>query len=676
MSKIDPFQVFPSPAAERLQAYYDRMTDPKPLRATSKAEWLERRPVVREQVIRALGLAPQPDRLPLEVHTGGTLQREGYRVERVYWQTWPQVWASGWLYLPEEIQGKVPAVLNPHGHGTLGARHPNIQSRMIAQAQLGYVALAVDSEHVYDYPTGVTPLTVMTYNNLRALDYLISREDVDRDRLGIVGESGGAQQAMYLMAVDDRIRVAVLAVLVSHFRRILFADGHHCACNHVPGMMHFTDEPELCAIPSPRALQFLTVTGDWTADFPAHELEELRALYQLWGQPDRLDHRQFDTAHGFTQEMREAGYTWLERELRGNRKADPISEPVHAVEDPDSLLALDAPPAEHRGPEGILDWFRKRVIAQPPQIESKPSRRAYQDRVRAELQALLGESAPVTLDTQWHEAAVQGSGIGVQERGEGAVKKGEASGSGRPEPDDQCLFPTSRLVSFRSERDVRVPAVWLPGEGSGPWPALIAVHPEGKAAALRLPVVQGLHSQGYAVLAPDVRLRGELSRQWLHNSILWGRPEAGMAVTDVLACVQWLYGREDVDVRSITLLGEGDQGVVALLAAGLDERVTATIADCCETTYRDGGDGLPIIPNVLRVADVPQIASLVAPRPLWLYRVPEDRVGFASRRYYDWTNRSYQSLGDRDALKMAKTPLPDPYSLHEWLHRRIRRAKR
>jgi hypothetical protein len=223
---------------------------------------------------------------------------------------------------------------------------------------------------------------------------------------------------------------------------------------------------------------------------------------------------------------------------------------------------------------------------------------------------------------------------------------------------------------------VRVPAIWLPGEGAGPWPALIALHPQGKAAALRLPVVQGLHSQGYAVLAPDVRLRGELSRDWLHNSILWGRPEAGMAVTDVLACVQWLYGREDVDVRSLTLLGEGDQGVVALLAAGLDERITATLADCCETTYRDGGEGLPVIPNVLRAADVPQIASLVAPRPLWLYRVPEDRVGFASRRYYDWTNRSYQSLGDRDALKMAKTPLPDPYSLHEWLHRRIRRAKR
>lgn len=650
MTRVDPFRVFPTSAAERLHAYYERLTDPIPLRARTKAAWLERRAVVRQQVVEALGLSPMPDRLPLGLHTGGTLQREGYRVERIYWQTWPQVWASGWLYLPDGVDGKTPAILHPHGHWKDGALNPRVQSQMISLAKLGYVALTVDSEHVYDYATGVTPLTVMTYANLRALDYLVSRPDVDRDRLGVVGASGGAQQAMYLMAVDDRIRVGVLPVLVSHFRRILSEERHHCPCNHVPGVMRFTDEPELCAIPSPRALQFLTAKGDWTSEFPAHELEELRAIYQLWGQPDRLEHRQFAVEHDFNQEMREAAYTWLERELRGNRKAEPVAEPEHQVEETETLLALNAPPPEHRGPEGIFEWYHKRVVAQPPQIESKPSRRAYQERVRGELQALLGEAEPVTLDACWH--AVEGT------REAAAV-----------------LSPV-RLVSFRSERDVRVPAVWLPGEGKGPWPVLIAVHPEGKSAALQSPTVQGLARQGYAILAPDVRLRGELSRDWLYNSILWGRPEAGMAVTDVLACVQWLYGREDVDVRSITLLGEGDQGVVALLAAGLDERVTATIADCCETTYRDGGEGLPVIPNLLRVADVPQIASLIAPRPLWLYRVPEDRVGFSSRRYYDWTSRSYQSLGDRDALKMAKTDLPDPSSLNEWLQRRIRRAKR
>ena len=75
-------------------------------------------------------------------------------------------------------------------------------------------------------------------------------------------------------------------------------------------------------------------------------------------------------------------------------------------------------------------------------------------------------------------------------------------------------------------------------------------------------------------------------------------------------------------------------------------------------------------------ADLPQIASLTAPRPLWLYRVPEERVGFSSRRYYDWTRRSFQSLGEQEALRMSTAAAPDAAVLVEWLRKRMRRARR
>jgi dienelactone hydrolase len=639
-------RVFENGAGERLRAYYERMVDPRPLRPRSKAEWLQRRSVVRRQTLEALALSPLPERLPLDVREGGMLEREGYRVQRLYWQTWPQVWASGWLYTPRDTDGKGPAVLNPHGHWSEGARHPGVQSRMIALAKLGYLALAVDSAHVYDYATGVSPLTVMTYNNLRALDYLAGRPDVDRERLGITGESGGAQQAMYLLAVDDRIRTAVLAVLVSYFKRILMPEGHHCPCNHVPGIMRFTDEPELCAVASPRALLYLTVTGDWTAPFPDHELGELLAVYRLWQQPDRLGHRQFPGPHDYSHEMREAAYTWFERELRGIRSAEAVPEPVLQVEEPGTLATLDSPPEGDLGADGVIQWYRKRVVAQPPQLESRQSRKSYQEGLRASLALLLGEEPEsVTLETEWHGPA------GARET-------------------------QGRLVSFRTERDVRIPAVWLPPDGGAPHPVMIALHPEGKDAALRSVLVEGARQAGHAVLAPDVRLRGEMHREWLHNTLIWGRPEAGMAARDVRACVDWLMEREEVDWGALTVLGEGDQGLVALLAAALDERVTCVLADCRGTTYRDGGEGLPVIPNILRVADVPQIGGLVAPRPLWLYGVPEERVGFPSRRYYDWTRRTYQSLGEPDSLKMSTYDTPEPAALVDWLEKRGRKAKR
>lgn len=660
------FQVFPDGPEARLADYFARMSEPRPARSQSKADWIQQRGAIREQTLRALGLDPMPDRLPLNVRTGGVLEREAYRIERTYWQTWPGVWASGWLYVPKEADGRGPAVLNPHGHWEHGACHPVVQSRLISLAKLGYVTLAVDSCHLYDYAVGLTPLSVMTFNNLRAVDLLAARDDVDRNRIGITGASGGAQQAMYLLAVDERLHAGVLAVMVSYFKRILAQEGHHCPCNHVPGVMRFADAPALCAVASPRALMFLSVTEDWTAPFPDHELRELRSIYHLWQQPDRLAHRQFQSPHDYNREMREAAYTWFERELRGNRKAEAVTEPEHTVENLETLRALDLPPAEDTGTDGIRAWYQKRVVAQPPQLEGKPARRNYQERVRAELLDLLGlPSDGCSLETRWH------SGPATPAAASDALPHSE-----RPEPTAQDPGPNTHLISFRSEAEVRIPAAWTPGAGDGPWPVLIAVHPKGKSAAMRAPLVQEFQDAGYAVLAPDVRLRGEMERDWFHNTVIWGRPEAGMAVTDLQACVEWLLGEEQVDARSLVLWGEGDQGVVALLAAGLDERITATVADCGDTTYRDGGEGLPVIPNLLRTGDVPQLASLVAPRPLWLYRVPGERVGFSSRRYFDWTRRSFQSLGEVEALKMSTGGLPEPAALREWLRTRLKRARR
>jgi dienelactone hydrolase len=144
-----------------------------------------------------------------------------------------------------------------------------------------------------------------------------------------------------------------------------------------------------------------------------------------------------------------------------------------------------------------------------------------------------------------------------------------------------------------------------------------------------------------------------------------------MAAHDVSRCVDYLWARGDVDRRRVIVVGVGDQGIVALLAAGLDERITAVAADCGDTTYRDGGEGLPIIPNLLRLADTPQIAALVAPRPTLLFRVPPDRAGFASLRYFDGARRAFQALGAESSLAIRTTtedPLP---AVEAWLEAQL-----
>jgi hypothetical protein len=144
-----------------------------------------------------------------------------------------------------------------------------------------------------------------------------------------------------------------------------------------------------------------------------------------------------------------------------------------------------------------------------------------------------------------------------------------------------------------------------------------------------------------------------------------------MAAHDLTRCIDYLWSRGDADRRRIVVLGVGDQGIVALLAAGQDERITAAAADCGDTTYRDGGEGLPVIPNLLRVADTPQLAALVAPRPTLLFRVPPERAGFASLRYFDGARRAFQGLGVEGALTLRTTtddPLP---AVQAWLERQL-----
>lgn len=642
-----------------LMPYYERMVDPRPIRARTRPEWLARRPVLRQQVRACLGLEPVPARLPLAPRVGGTLSRPGYRLQRVFFQSWPGLYAGGWLYLPDPAEEPAPAVLSPHGHMKGGATHENVQARCITLARRGYVVLAVDSVHTYRYDVGVNAVGVMTWNNMRALDYLATRPEVDMERVGCVGESGGGQQTMYLMALDDRVKVAVPVALVSYFKRILAPGPLHCPCNHVPGLMRVTDQPEICALFAPRPLLFLTLTGDWTAPFPNAEYGEIQNIYYLWGQVDRLDHEQFEGPHDFTRPMRERAYAWLNRWLKG------IDDPAAAVEPPfdpepeEALRALNDP--ELRSAECGLwvensassdppsappaspgEWTAREALFVAPRIEGRDARRSYQARLRGEVMELLGGEVPMAVP--------------------------------EPEVHAEAVFEGIRWqsLSFRSEPEIRVPAwAWWPEEVPM-GPGIVLVGPDGKrewGSGRGGPgaLVAALLAVGFRVVAIDPRLRGELAADWFHNTVLWGRPEAGMAATDVQAAVGYLWQRGDVDRRATAILGVGDQGVPALLAAGLDERVGVALADCRGVTYQDGGEGLPVIPNLLRHADLPQLASLVAPRPLMLFSVPRERSGFSSRRYFDWARRTYQSLGAEEALTLRTEPLPAPEDLARWL---------
>ncbi len=273
---------------ESLLACLHRYTVRHAPQATSVEEWEARKKELRQQVLDCLGLWPLPERVPLDVQVAARKKRDGYELQRIYWQVLPGVRASGWLYVPENIRGRAPAILCPHGHWNTGARHPTVQRRCIVLAKKGYVVLAVDSVHLDDYRVGVNPVGLMTWNNIRAIDLLASRDDVDPERIGCTGASGGGQQTMYLMAVEPRIAAAAPTVMISYFERIIAFDVAHCYCNHVPAILRYTDEPEICAAFAPKPALYMCDTRDWTQWFPHEGFPEIKRIYELYGAADRV----------------------------------------------------------------------------------------------------------------------------------------------------------------------------------------------------------------------------------------------------------------------------------------------------------------------------------------------------------------------------------------------------
>lgn len=593
------------------QAYFDRMTEPQPLaRFKTREAWFAYRADLRPGILRAIGLSPLPDRVDLSPVITGRLEREGYSVERVYYQVFPRVYASGYLYRPSRPMSpgeRLPAVLNPHGHWALGALDPVVQSRCIALAKMGYVAFCPDSTHVADLGVGLCPIGLMTWNNMRALDYLESLDCVDKERIGCTGESGGGQQTLYLAALDERVKVIVPAVLVSYFRRILFASEQtHCFCNHAPGIARLTDEHELAAMFAPRAALFICATGDWTREFPREEFPEIKRIYQLVG--GDVDCVQFDKPHNYDRESREQMYAWMNRHLKGDSDPATAREPPVEPEKPDTLKALSGPVPGGLSLEAARDYYRQKYTARNPLPRGKAQWREYQQQTRNALGELLGASpAPAA---------------------RGFVSRGTA------------VLGNHRIerILLRSETEVDVPCwLMLPEGQRRKNPALVLAHPKGKEALLleRPELVNRLLQAGVTLLAVDPRWRGELQRNWHWNQVIWGRPEEAMAAHDLNSAGAYLRSRKEVDPRRVFVLGLGEAGRCAICASALDERWAGVAADEIGALYSER-DVLQVIPNLLRLGDLPEIAGLSGPRPLWIN---------GARSRFAWTDACYRGQG-------------------------------
>lgn len=533
---------------EMLSAYYERMVVPKVLRYESAGAWAEQKRELRAFLWECLGLEPRPALPAIDLRILGALDRPDYTMQRVAWQSFPRIYATGYLYLPKALRDKAPGILCPNGHFDGGTRHPVEQSRCIAFAKKGYVVLAVDSVHVGDFGMGVTPMTAMIWNLVRGLDLLVSLPQVDPTKLGCVGASGGGQQTMYLMALDDRLAVAAPAVLVADFRKIMFYEGVHCWCNHLPDVMKRLDQPEMAMLFAPKPALFECVTGDWTARFPTDEFPRIQRLYRAMGAEENVAMKQFPGPHDFNRPMRELVYGWFDRHLKDKQDATPSVEPEVVPETAETLAGLDHPVPGDLGMTAIGGYLRGLRAGVSPG-ESSSERVATSSAAWAKLlPGMLGQDRAEVRA----EAPLNGK---VLDNWEGAGWRAEKT-------------------TIDTEPGITCPGLMIRPDGrSDRRPVLVIVRPEGRSVFMDahgprdwlLDIVKG----GVAVLLPDTRGRGELSIDWWANGLLWGRSPAAMAAHDLSRWIAYVRSRPDVDGARLALVGQGAASLESALAAVL-----------------------------------------------------------------------------------------------------------
>ncbi|MGB3119801.1 MAG: acetylxylan esterase, partial [Verrucomicrobiales bacterium] len=326
---------------------------PRPLSPEIWKGTLEER---RGKWLEMLGLSPLPERAPLEATVTGTLERGDYVVEKIHFQSLPGAHVAGNLYRPANAGGKLPAVLYLCGH-TKGKVAPGYQAQPRWFAQHGYVALVLDPvqlgecqgfhhgtyrEDRWDWQSrGYTPAGTEVWNAMRALDYLQSRPDVDADRMGVTGLSGGGAMSWFLGAADERVKVVVPVCQSGSIERMAVdrATDGHCDCAFWVNYYRWC-WPDIGALIAPRA--FLMASGSedvlWRPSGYREVATRIRHQYAALGVPDRFDLVEDLSPHGYTPKLRQAIFTFFNTHLKDD--STPVTDDVTDVVEPEENLLV------------------------------------------------------------------------------------------------------------------------------------------------------------------------------------------------------------------------------------------------------------------------------------------------------------------------------------------------
>ena len=599
--------------------------------------WKERRERVRRQILVAAGLWPMIGAPPSTPVIHGRVDRGDHTVEKVFFESFPGHFVTGNLYRPAgEHDARRPAVLSPHGHHAdgrflwttdghveaelesgaeehAGAARSVLQARCAHLARMGCVVFHYDMVGYADsqqvsHRDGFKDVTALmqlqsafglqTFNSLRAFDFLASLPDVDPNRIAVTGASGGGTQTMILCAIDDRPVAGFPAVMVST------AMQGGCVCENAPYLRLGSGNVEFAALAAPRPYA-MSAANDWTIDIEAKGLPFLKELWGLHGVEELVDARCWpEFGHNYNLPAREMMYRWFDQHLAlgGERVAEEPFEPL----EPAALSVFDdAHPLPARASDvgALRRWWREaseeRMAALAPTDAASLAR--YRRVVGGALEVMLGTELPAS----------------------GTVAAAEAYDV----VDDTGRVRTVFLNLGRGPDEV-VPATLYRPADDADWNGTVVI--DVREGGAWWSDANALVLAGAALLAPD-ELGTESSRgaglpvdggrhgTYVGYTYGYNRTLLAQRVHDVLTAIA--YARDLPGAERVRLLGTGDAGVWAVLAAALAGDAVERVATELPWDFDEveSFDHPGFLPGAVKYGGVDAFAALLAPRELRVY---------------------------------------------------------
>ena len=562
---------------EKWKAEYEQRTTPEQI-----AEYQKR---LRSKFLEAIGDFPR--RTPLNPRVTGVVQRKGYKVEKVIFESQLKHYVSAVLFLPDAEKHKppYPGVLVPCGHSRNGKEHESYQTMGALLALNGMAALVFDpidqgerSQMPSQLPglQGTKAHTMLgigsillgrntarfeIWDGMRGIDYLQSRPEVNPTRIGCTGNSGGGTQTSYLMSLDDRIIAAAPSCYITSFERLLSTIGPQDAEQNIFGQLAFgMNHADYLMMRAPTPIiicaatkDFFDIQGTWDS------FRYAKRLYSRMGFAERIELLENDATHNYNKLQRQSVARWMSRWLL--KKDEPITEPaIELLSEEEIKCTPEGQVMALKGARSTYDLnrdYEKKLAKQRKKRWKTKSRRALLNQV--------DKIAGIRKLTELPKPKFERIGI-----------------------EDWPDYKIEKLI-IKSEDGIYLPALMFLPKQTRFEGMVLYVHENGKDkdTGPGRPI-EKLVKSGRSVLAVDLRGTGETQQtrqkkfgeaigfDWknLFTAYLLGRSYVGMRAEDILICARFLQQQED---GRVDLVAVGHVSVPALHAAVLEPDIFGSI---------------------------------------------------------------------------------------------------